>query len=131
MKHLIVILAIMTALAVGCGDGSNPPSTSSEPLQVRAWAMPVDDTDYTDAPLPVEGVVSNPAATVEVNGNQVEVLADGSFSTTVTFHSEVNHLIAIATLDGQSDSSDIAYAVDEEGHPLVIPGQGILNQEEK
>lgn len=78
--------------------------------------------DYNITPVTVTGWVSDAEATVAVDGNQVQVAEDGSFSTQVQLKENSKGVEAVATLDGQEDKMFYLIGLSPEGQLLHVPG---------
>jgi nitrogen fixation protein FixH len=60
---------------------------------------PEDGATLTESPVAVSGTVSDPEATIAVNGVEVEVVEDGTFSADVELTDGENIITVVATLD--------------------------------
>ena len=78
--------------------------------------------DYNITPVTVTGWVSDAEATVAVDGNQVQVAEDGSFSTQVQLKEGARGVEAVATLDGREDRMFYLIGLSPEGRLLHVPG---------
>jgi len=72
--------------------------------------------NYIKTPIVVNGRVSDPRATVSVNGMAAEVAIDGNFSAEVQLKEGFNNIETIATLDEEVDS--VVY------HAIITPDGG-------
>ena len=61
---------------------------------------PEDGAELIESPVSVNGTVSDPEATVTVNGMEVEVAEDGSFSAEIELSEGENTITVTATLEG-------------------------------
>jgi hypothetical protein len=78
-------------------------------------------TDYTREPMTVTGKVNKPEASVTVNGQEVAVAPDGSFTAQVKLQEGSSSIKAIATLGDERDEIYLSFMV-EDGHPNPVPG---------
>lgn len=79
------------------------------------WPPPDATTDYTTVPIDLTGVVNNPLAKVEINGNTAAVSTDGSFSAQIQLKQGNNSIEAVATLGNDSDTDGFNLPVNEDG----------------
>jgi hypothetical protein len=116
---------IEVVATLGDEDVSKTITVTFNPALAVYLEMPRPEigTDYTKTPLKVSGTVSNPEATVTVNGSDVEVSEDGSFSTEVQLIEGVNSIEAVAKLGEQRDSAVIMLACSPEGIISPVPGR--------
>ncbi len=95
--------------------------TFSPALVVHLEADPEWGINYTKKPLEVTGIVNSPEARVTINGQDVPVASDGSFTAQVQLVEGSNSVKAVATLGNERDEVYILYAV-ENGDPNPVPG---------
>jgi hypothetical protein len=98
--------------------------TFSPPLALYLDIPRVDNNsgiDYSKTPVSITGRVSKPQAEVTVNGQEVEVQADGSFSA----ESLLDQVQASATLGEEHDSDFLPYFVSN-GKAGIVPGAGVV-----
>ncbi len=62
---------------------------------------PYDNEEVSESPLVVSGLVSDQAALITVNDQEVEVADDGTFSATTDLHSGENIIVVTAAVEGQ------------------------------
>ncbi len=97
----------------------------SPPLAVLLdWPMGNDDIDYTKNPITINGVVSDPAANVEINQKPVKVNSDGMFSIQTLLKIGYNPFIAAASLGLNKDTSGVNPKVLDNGR-LSSPPPGL------
>ena len=82
--------------------------------------------DHRITPVTVTGWVSDTKAIVTVDGKQVQVAEDGSFSTQVQLKEGSKGVEAVATLDGKEDSMSYLIGLSPEGKILRVPGWSIF-----
>jgi flagellar hook assembly protein FlgD len=63
---------------------------------------PLDKAEVAQSPIIVRGIVSDPAATVTVNGRQISTGKDGTFYASVELNYVKNSINVTATVDGQT-----------------------------
>ena len=80
------------------------------------------DVDYRVTPITVTGWVSDAQAIVTVDGNQVQVAEDGSYSTQVQLNVDTNGIEAAATLNWKEDRMSYLIGLSPEGKLFHIPG---------
>jgi len=95
--------------------------TFTPPLVIYLDAEPEWRYNYTKTPLTVTGTVNRPEANVAINGKEVPVASNGSFTTQVLLVEGSNSIKAVATLGDEQDEAFILYAV-ENGNPVRAPG---------
>ena len=94
---ILVVIPLLCLTLAGC-------ATPSLTVEVTS---PMDGASFTESPVTVSGTVSDPEATVTVNGEDVEVAKDGSFSTQVELTEGENVIEAAAVLGEQKVSKSI------------------------
>jgi flagellar hook assembly protein FlgD len=97
IRKLLGIMAVITLLGltiVGCAR------QESQPLALEITSPP-KKAEVTEALVTVSGIVSSPLATVTVDGGEVEIAEDGTFSTTVELEYGENTIVVMATVEGQ------------------------------
>jgi len=105
LKKILSILAVVPLLCLtlaGCGT----------PLTVEITS-PADRVELAESPVMVSVTVSNPEATVKVNGIEAEVTDEaGGFAAQVELTEGENIITAVATLGEQevSDSITVTYS---------------------
>lgn len=84
-------------------EGYEPVTKTITVARVLAVGItsPEDEAELTESPITISGIVSDPEATVTVNGVEVEVAEDGSFSAQVELTEGENVIEAIAVLGEQ------------------------------
>jgi len=90
--------------------------TYEKPLALEISA-PEDNAELSESPVTVSGMVSIPEATVTVNGIEVAVAEDGSYSTSVELAEGENTLTVTATAEGKEpveESITVTYIPPEE-----------------
>lgn len=120
LRMLLLVLALGAALA-GCADETttddkaDEPRTSQEPEDVNLLiTSPQDGTTVRGRSVVVRGTVAPGRATVEIDGNPVDVRAGGRFSVRVKLPDlGENSMTLTASADG-FDSSDEELTVDRE-----------------
>jgi hypothetical protein len=123
---------LIIALLAGTSCSPDTPSvevSSPEPgtLSVEITS-PKDGDTLSRRALSVVGQVSNPSATVTVNGDSVTVATDGSFSANVLLVEGSNSIEAVATLDGEQDREIVTCIVSLEEKPVTVPGRSLLSR---
>lgn len=91
--------------------------TFRPPLVVRLdWPWPFNrDLDFTKVPIDITGWVSEPTATIEINGGVVTVRADGHFTVSMKLKTGYNFLTAVASLDDDVDTDNMNPYVFDDG----------------
>ncbi|MFO8009319.1 MAG: hypothetical protein R6U89_00750 [Dehalococcoidia bacterium] len=135
----LVTLVVLSTIAFACNDDESGTveKTDNNITQVVETADTIDHAlavylemedvpgvDYTKAPLKVKGVVSQPQATVTVNGSPTDVAEDGSFSSDVPLAEGTNFIEAVATYGESEDRWLIMVDISPEGNLVYVPGLG-------
>ena len=97
IRKLLGIMAVITLLGltiVGCAR------QESQPLALEITSPP-KKAEVTEALVTVSGIVSSPLATVTVDGGEVEIAEDGTFSTIVELEDGENTITVSAAVEGQ------------------------------
>ncbi len=81
--------------------------------------------DYSKEPATFTGTVNKPEAKVTVDGKEVLVAPDGSFTAQVLL-SESSSVKAVATLGNERDEHYVLTGVGEKGAILTVPGYSIF-----
>ena len=76
--------------------------TPAEPALSLQINSPEDGEEVPESPLPITGVVSDPEATVEINGDAVDVDEDGVLSGEVELEEGKNTITIVATLGDET-----------------------------
>lgn len=95
--------------------------TFTPALIVYLYDQPEQDVDYTKEPMTFIGKVNKPEASVTVDGQDVSVAPDGSFTAQVLLKEGSNQIKAVATIGDERDEAYIIYRV-ENGILLTVPG---------
>ncbi len=96
------------------------------PLVVLLWhSSSAKVVDYREEPATFTGTVNKPEALVTVDGKEVSVAPDGSFTAQV-FLSKSSSVKAVATLGDERDEHYILTGVGENGAILTVPGYSIF-----
>jgi nitrogen fixation protein FixH len=96
-RKLLGIMAVILLLGVaiiGCARQER------QPLALEITSPP-NKAEVTEALVTVSGIVSSPLATVTVNGREVEIAEDGTFSTSVELEYGENTITVNAAVGGQ------------------------------
>jgi hypothetical protein len=101
LKKIAGMLAVIPLLCVMLTGCVGPLTLTVE------ITSPEDGAQLTESPVTVNGTVSDPTATVTVNGTAVVVAADGSFSVAVDLTEGENVIEAAAMLGEQQVSDNI------------------------
>jgi hypothetical protein len=96
------------------------------PLIIKLnWPFQEDDIDYTKVPITINGIVSNPAAKVEINQKTVNVNGNGTFFIQSILKVGANPFLAVATLGDDMNKDSVTPQILKNGrlasHP---PGLG-------
>jgi len=86
------------------------------------------DVDYTETPLKISGSVSNPGAKVTLDGTQVQVEKDGSFSASIQLSEGYNNVEVAAVLGKERDVMRYIITVTSEGKLIWPPPTGVLSK---
>lgn len=95
----------------------------SPPLAIYIDSPDFSGADYSTSPITATGRVSNPAATVTVNGFPAVVSSDGEFSAQVQLKSGNHGVVATASLGDQTDTMGFYFTMMADGMLMPNPGQ--------
>ncbi len=107
---ILVIIPILCLTLVGC----------AAPTLTVDVTSPEDGAELTESLVTVTGIVSDPEATVTVNGIEAAVVEDGSFSAQVELIEGENAIEAIAVLGEQEVSKSITVTYTPAAQPLSL-----------
>jgi hypothetical protein len=92
------------------------------PLTIRLENLALDPTTDLKMPTPISGIVSNPAAQVEINGLKVNVNSDGTFTTQIQSVVGENHADVTAQLGKEADEEEWYWKLADNGQMIFVSG---------
>lgn len=94
------------------------------PLTIEVWLTQTsfDPGTVFKTPSPISGVVSDPDAIVEVNGTEVKVNSDGTFTSQVQQQLGSNQIEAIAKSGNEMDEEDLYWHLADNGQLGTVSG---------
>jgi len=95
---VIAAVPLLCLALVGCA-----------PALTLEVSSPIDGAELTESPVTVEGIVSYSTAEVVVNGVEVPVAGDGSFSTEVELVEGENQIVVIVTYHSFYQVTDVIH----------------------
>jgi hypothetical protein len=119
-RNIIEIKAI-TGLAISTQDIN---VFFTPPLTIRVWLTQTSFNPGTvfKTPSPIAGVVSDPAAIVEINGTDVKVNSDGTFTSQMQQQIGRNQIEAIAQSGNDKDEEDLYWNLADNGQMMFVSG---------
>jgi Glucodextranase, domain B len=117
----IIEIKTITGLAINTQDINvffTPPLT----VRVSLTQTSFDPDIVFKTPSPITGMVSDPEAVVEVNGAEVKVNSDGSFTSQIQQQLGSNQIEAIAQSGNDLDEEDLYWHLADNGQMMIVSG---------
>ena len=117
----IIEIKTITGLAISTQDIN---VFFTPPLTIRAWLTQTsfDPGTVFKTPSPIAGVVSDPTAIVEINGTDVKVNSDGTFTSQMQQQKGRNQIEAIAQSGNDKDEEDLHWNLADNGQMVFVSG---------